>query len=201
LKNFKKLTLLTIVVVSVFFGFGCGVLNAPEEKQETIASVIPVETLEVAKGEFRKTLTLSGLANPNNILNVTPKIAGAEKVITLNIKEGDKVNQGQTLALLDQSTILIQLKQAQKAYDDALINYDRNKALFEVGAIPEANFEQIETAIFQAKSSLDAQEIALNNTIIKAPISGVVTTVNMVEGSLVTAQTPLANCRCKQSGS
>ncbi|KJS82053.1 MAG: hypothetical protein JM58_15870 [Peptococcaceae bacterium BICA1-8] len=188
---FKKWSLLTIVVISVLFVFGCGI-KAPEETQEVKVKVIPVETLEVTKGEFKKTLTLSGVTNPNNTLNVTPKIAGAEKVININIKEGDKVNKGQTLALLDQSTILIQQNQVQKVYDDALINYERNKALYEVGAIPKANFEQIETTLYQAKNNLDAQKLALNNTIVKAPISGIVTAVNVVEGGLVTAQTPLS---------
>ena len=48
--------------------------------------------------------------------------------MALNVK-GDKVSAGQTLALLDQSTVSLPLSQAQKNYDDALAN-ERNKVLF-----------------------------------------------------------------------
>lgn len=188
----RKLLAFIVLSLSVLFIFGCGSQDTLEEQVEVPVKAIPVEISEVTKGEFKKFLTLSGLTNPNNILNVTPKIAGAEKIIALNVKEGDKVNQGQVLAVLDQSTVSIQLSQAQKSYDDALLNYERNKALFEVGAIPKANFEQIETALHQTKSALDAQQIAFDNTVVKAPLSGVVTAVNAIEGSLASAQTPIA---------
>lgn len=191
MKYFKKGSIFIILIMVILFVTGCGTQEAPEQTEE-ITKKIPVETIEVTKGEFKKFLTLSGITNAHKTVMVTPKIAGAEKVVALNIKEGDQVSAGQTLAVLDQSTVAIQLSQAQRNYDDTLINYERNKALFEAGAIPKANFEQIETALHQAQTTLEAQQIAFNNTIVKAPISGIVTAVNAVEGSLATASTVIA---------
>lgn len=191
LENMRKLSKLLCLLTIALLVFGCGT-KEPVEQTEVQEKAIPVETMEVTKGEFKKFLTLSGLTDAHKTVIVTPKIAGAEKVISLNIKEGDKVTEGQTLAVLDQSTVSIQLNQAQRAYDDALANYERNKALFEAGAIPKASFEQVETVLIQARNALEAQQIAFNNTIVKAPISGIVTAVNVVEGGLATASAPMA---------
>lgn len=189
--NVKKLSILIILIAIMLFVFGCGSTESTEQ-QEVMEKAIPVETIEVTKGEFKKFLTLSGITNARDTVMVIPKIAGMEKVVALNVKEGDKVSAGQTLALLDQSTVSLQLSQAQKNYDDALANYERNKVLFEAGAIPKANFEQIETVLHQAQIALEGQQIAFNNTVVKAPISGIVTAVNVVEGGMASASTPIA---------
>jgi len=186
----KRLLILSLIVILAVFNFGCGSKKKVEE--EVKVNKIPVETVEVRQGEFSKAILLSGITKPQASVTVIPKIVGAEKIVSLDVEVGDKVTAGQTIAVLDQSAISIQLNLAQTTYKDALKNYERNKVLFEAGAIPKATFEQIETALNQAKNGLDAQQLAYNNTIIKSPINGVVTAVLAEEGSLASAQTPIA---------
>lgn len=184
----KKFTFLSLILVLALTIFGCGGTTETEE----VVTTIPVETVEVEQGDFTDTIILSGTTKPKASVTVVPKIMSAEKITSLNIKDGDRVIAGQTIATLDQSTINIQLNLAQVTYDDALKNYERQKALFEAGALPQAGFEQIQTALTQAESNLTAQQMAYDNTVIKAPISGIVTAVLGEVGTLASAQTPIA---------
>lgn len=189
MKKSRKFYLLFIVVISLIIG-SCGV-KSNQEEGEVVVNRIPVETEEVTKGDFTTNLVISGVINPATQVNVMPKIAGGEKIIALNVKDGQKVAKGQIIATLDQSSASIQLKQAQKSYDDALKNHERNKVLVEAGAIADTNFEQSESQLEQAKNTLASQEIAFANTVITAPISGVVTNVSVEEGTLASSQTTI----------
>lgn len=184
----KKFTVLSLILIIALTVFGCGTTAEVEEVETTI----PVETVEVKQGNFTDTIILSGTTKPKASVTVVPKIMSAEKITSISIKEGDRVSAGQTIATLDQSSINIQLNLAQVAYDDALKNFERQKVLFEAGALPQANFEQIQTALTQAESNLTAQQIAYDNTLVKAPIGGIATVVTAEVGTLASAQTPIA---------
>jgi cobalt-zinc-cadmium efflux system membrane fusion protein len=184
----KKFTVLSLILVLALTVFGCGSTEVKEE----VATTIPVETVEVKQGDFTNTIILSGTTKPIASVTVIPKIAGAEKITSIRVQEGDRVSAGQIIATLDQSTVDIQLNLAQVTYNDALKNYERQKVLYEAGAIPQATFEQIETGLAQAESNLTAQQMAYDNTLVKAPISGLVTAVLAEVGTLGSAQTPIA---------
>lgn len=185
---FKKLTFLGLILIIALAIFGCGTTAEEEE----VVTTIPVETVEVTQGNFTNKIILSGTTKPKATVTVVPKIMSAEKITSISVQEGDRVSAGQTIATLDQSTINIQLNLAQVTYNDALKNYERQKALFEAGALPQAGFEQVETQLAQAESNFTVQQMAYDNTLVKAPISGIVTAVLGEVGTLGSAQTPIA---------
>lgn len=186
----KKLVSLFLISLLSISLIGCGAKEPVEE--EAKVKLIPVEVAEVKKQDFIKGVVLSGTTRPQSTATVFPKVMSPEKLVNLNVEVGDKVSQGQTIAVLEQSTVAIQLNGARTTYEDTLRNYERNKVLFEAGALPQASFEQLEVALNQAKNNLEAQELAYNNTIIKSPISGIVSAVTAEVGNLASAQTPIA---------
>ncbi|MFZ5945131.1 MAG: efflux RND transporter periplasmic adaptor subunit [Bacillota bacterium] len=185
----RKIAILVLISIFALTSFGCGQKKVEEPAKE---KQMPVEVAEVRKGVFRKAIVLSGTTEPKSSITLIPKVAGAEKIVNISVEVGTRVSVGQTIAVLDQSTISIQLNSARTTYEDALRNYERNKVLFEAGAVPQSAMEQLEVALSQAKNALDAQELAYNNTIITTPISGVVTSVPAQAGNLASAQTPIA---------
>lgn len=193
MKRFNKLLGLCMIICLSLVAFGCGNKEADasngKDKQNT--NLIPVETEKVQQGSLTKYLVVSGNTEAKSTVSVTPKISGAEKVTSLLIKEGQKVDKGVTLAILDQSTISIQLEQAQIAFEDAKKNYERTKTLSETGAVPRSELEKVETAYKNAQNNFNLQQIAYSNTIIKAPVKGIVTNVNVEEGTLVSGQTEI----------
>lgn len=188
---------LTKRIITVFLIFllsisviGCGAKKPVEE--EVKVKLVPVEVVQAKKQNFVKGVVLSGNTKPQATAIVLPKIMSGEKIVNISVEVGDRVSAGQTIAILDQSTVSIQLNSSRTTYEDLARNYERNKALFEAGALPKATLEQLEVSLSQAKNALEAQEIAFNNTIIKAPISGIVTAVTGEVGNLASAQTPIA---------
>lgn len=107
----------------------------------------------------------------------------------------------------------VSLKKLKTNLDEATRNYDRQKSLYEKGGISKADFEAVEktlsnaqadyeagnVSIQTAKANIDMQKVSLgnlqdnlNNTVIKAPISGVISEKTMNIGQMASAGTALA---------
>jgi len=185
----RKIVIIFLIAILNIMVLGCGAKAVEEEAK---VKLIPVEVVQVKKQDFVRGVVLSGTIEPQATATVIPKIMSAEKIVNLSVAVGDKVSAGQTIAVLDQSTVAIQLNSARNTYEDTLRNYERNKVLFEAGAVSQSVIEQLEVGLNQAKNGLDVQELAYNNTIIKTPIGGIVTAVTVEEGNLASAQTPIA---------
>ena len=132
-----------------------------------VITVEPTITEEIYKSD--------GSIMANNNAKVATKIMG--KVKEIYVKEGDRVKEGQLLALIDTSDIDQQIKEAKAgleeiakakeevlagikgaktAYEFAKRTYERFKNLYKENAIPKQKLEEIETKMVGAKSQLDA---------------------------------------------
>lgn len=170
------------------------------------------------------------------------------KVTKVVVENGQYVNEGDTIAVLDDQDIQNSIKTATAQLevnekqvnsaeqqlnstqtsleklkinlDDAQRNYDREKALFDAGAVSQseldasekalntskadynsgqANIEISKASIESAKASVEAQKVNieklqndLNNVVIKAPISGVISEKNVNVGQIINQGAVLA---------
>jgi RND family efflux transporter MFP subunit len=156
-------------------------------------------------------LDASGYVVARRRATVAAKITG--KVIEVSLQEGQRVEAGQIIARLDDSNARAalaqseaQVKQAeavlassQTAYEDALPIFRRNEREKAAGVISAQSFDQARTQIDAAKSellvsqrALDAaragREVAqrnLDDTIVRAPFSGIVTEKAAQAGEMV----------------
>lgn len=104
----------------------------------------------------------------------------------------------------------IQYESTKEKLEDALVTLERTRALYEAGAIPKTQLEQAELAastrpletaeaqvkqaevsyqqalnqLSQAQSGYEHAKSNLDNSLVKAPISGLVSSLNVVEGQL-----------------
>src|SRR5262249_34322963 len=129
-----------------------------------------------------------------------PKVAG--RLQSVNVRLGDRVTKGQTIAKIEDLEIEQQVKQQQAAYDVALAtirqreaglkqaqaNLDRSRNLFERQLIPRQTFDDVDASyqaaaalldlanaqFAQAKARLEELDINLKNTVIASPVSGFV---------------------------
>ena len=108
--------------------------------------------------------------------DITPAAQGLH-IDEIRVDVGDNVRAGQVLVTLDQTT----LKQQELNLATIEDNYNRMKPVHEVGGISDQQMTQL-------KNQLDLQrEIVENlrkNSVIKSPISGVVTARNFESGDL-----------------
>jgi len=131
-----------------------------------------------------------------------------------DIRNNIKVSESQIKVTEQQlSSAEVSLKKLKLNLDDVQRNYDRQKALYEKEAISQvdflaaekslnsaqADYEAGNVSIETAKANIEAQKVSLanlqdslNNTVIKAPISGVITGKSVSIGQMVSPGTALA---------
>ena len=186
-KKKRNIKLLFIIGLIIIVLSGC---SGTETTEEVIR--VPVEAIEVSKGPIMRTITLSGVTEPDITAAVLPEIMRAEMVQSIPVRVGDVVNQGTVLAYLDSKTAVLNYQMAERSYADAALSLERNAVLYEAGAISKSQFEQVEAAYLQAKNAYEMRRIELSGYQVTSPISGVVSAVNVTVGNMASPQSPLA---------
>jgi RND family efflux transporter MFP subunit len=142
-------------------------------------------------------LTASGYVVAQRKAAVASK--GTGRLVYLGVVEGDKVKYNQVLARVEDSDIKAQLEQAKanvKLYEadlkQSLTNYNRQKALLKTNSTSEmevdaaeANYQKVLASIDVAKAQVQSAEVAMENTLIRAPFDGTVLTKDADVGEVV----------------
>ncbi len=92
---------------------------------------VPVMVEPLQSGEIKEELTVSGPVSGTDSVDVVSGLHA--EVLTIQVKEGDRVKAGQTLALIDSSAIQKEVDIAQNTYDLAVSTYNEQQILAENG--------------------------------------------------------------------
>tara|TARA_B100000678_G_scaffold52868_1_gene42280 strand:- start:7402 stop:8592 length:1191 start_codon:yes stop_codon:yes gene_type:complete len=139
----------------------------------------------------------SGRFEASNRVEVRARVSGfLEKV---NFSDGQMVEKGQVLFVIDQRPFRIELERAKAGYEQALAslktaedNYNRVESLKETGALSTEEYDRRKQAFVHARASLelaaasvDHAKLNLEFTEVKAPISGLVSRDKVNEGNII----------------
>jgi membrane fusion protein, multidrug efflux system len=161
------------------------------------------DVTEVKARDLRQLMPLSGGLRAVNQISVKAKVAGDVREVL--VREGEAVKAGQVLVRMDPSDYQARLDQAKGAlqaargqFDIATKARDNNKALLDKGFISKNAFDnaasQLDIAVANvesARGALDVAQKALADTVIRAPISGLVSTRMVQPGEKVSADNRL----------
>jgi membrane fusion protein (multidrug efflux system) len=149
---------------------------------------------EVAQGQ-RVLVVRVQHAPPNRSLDVpasvrgfveTPiyaKIAGYLK--TIEVDKGDRVKEGQVLAVLESPEIDQQVANARANYQLQAVTNERNQELVRQALIAQQVADESRSAMQQAKATLDQLEAMQAYKVMRAPFSGIVTARFVDPGMLI----------------
>jgi RND family efflux transporter MFP subunit len=135
---------------------------------------------------------------------------GTGRLVYLGVVEGDRVRAGQVLARIEDADVRAQLAQAQANLAlsradlrDAERSLAREKTLLDSNFTSQANYdaadaryERVQAGISVAQAAAQAAQVALENTVIRAPFDGTVLTKNADVGEVVA---PLAGSAFSKS--
>src|SRR5690349_11009087 len=124
---------------------------------------------------------------------------GTGRLVYLGVLEGDRVRVGQVIARIEDADVKAQLAQAQANLQvsraelhDAERSQGRERLLSDSGAssqasldAAEARYERVKAGIATAEAAVDAAQVGLENTVIRAPFDGTVLTKNADVGEVV----------------
>jgi RND family efflux transporter MFP subunit len=147
------------------FGKDNSYANAPKAEVPVQVSTITVEPKQIDT-----VVSAAGSLNSRNISVLSSKVMG--KVVELTVHEGDYVTGGTMLLRIESGEISAQVYQAQAAYNNARLQYDRIKSLFDENASTRMEMDQATLGYESAKAGLNAAKAMESYTIIAAPISG-----------------------------
>ncbi len=152
-------------------------------------------------------LTASGYVVAQRKAAVASK--GTGRLVYLGVVEGDKVKNDQVIARIEDSDVKAQFNEAKAnlelnevGLEDAKKNYDRNEQLLKSGSVTESTFQGFETqykkaqaSVDVAKANLESAEVAVENTVVRAPFDGTVLTKDADVGEIVAPMAGGVNSR------
>src|SRR3989449_213343 len=164
-------------------------------------SVRPYTTIPVARRDIIVTATASGVIQPILTLSVKSKASG--QIVAMPVQTGDEVKKGQLLAKIDPRLPQNNLTQAQASLDKAraqLVNateqLKRSEALFQSGSLAETDYEftrlayaTAQAAVVNAEANLQTARDAMEDTQVRAPITGTVLAIDAVLGTVISSPT------------
>lgn len=197
MKKVLRISLIVIVLV-LFLGTIGFLYSKSRSKPEVFETEKPFYTDIILK------TVATGSIVPRNQIEVKPTVSGIIDEIFVN--EGDLVKKGQVIAririvpnMISLNTAESRLKRAKIAMEEAKINYDRQKKLFEKQVIAESEYIPYEIAWKNAEEEVNAAENNLelirdgvsqssgesSNTLIRSTIDGMVLEIPVEIGNSV----------------
>ena len=149
-----------------------------------------IEVLEIkTASSYEVSKTLPGELLPFQQSKIAFEISGRIKSISVDI--GDRVEQGDVLAKLNDSEINANLDQAVARLDLAKQVLERFKDLKQKGFISNQEFDKAESEYLVAKSQVKFFEVKKAQTILKAPYDGFIQNRFVDEGTVINGSNPI----------
>ena len=124
-----------------------------------------------------------------NLIFVGPDEAG--RVEALNVREGDKVEQGAPLFTLDADLHRADLNMTMATLANARQTFERAQTLARTGAGTQKDFDAAEAALREAEARVNTSQTRLARRSVAAPVTGSVQQVYFRPGEMVTASRPI----------
>lgn len=161
----------------------CGQQKTEETPAFPAEPVTPVVSVATAvRQQVPQDAVYSSTVQANVVNNIAPQSGG--RIQKLNVEVGDFVSAGQILAEMDR----VQLDQAALRLKNDETELARVKQLQAEGGVSQSDYEALELAFNVSKSSYENLQ---ENTILRAPVGGVISARNYDRGDMYTMGQPI----------
>ena len=150
---------------------------------------VPVETLVVNRGSISDYLSYNSTVETEDAVQIFPEIGGMVKYVTA--EEGDRVELGDTLLVIEDEQLKIAYKEAETNLKFQETNFNRNEEMFKRRLISDQDYDRNKLEFSQARLRYARAKLELENSTILAPFSGVITERYIQVGARVNSGTQL----------
>ncbi len=164
-----------VVVVVGVFTIPRYILNSQEEKSSLQESWVVVK-----RGDIARLVSATGSLSPLKYGEL--KFDRAGRIKQIMVKEGDYVKEGQILARLEDEQERLSLLQAENALKSAKSELKQAKVSSSKNVVQEK-----ERQLKERELNLQLREKDLEDTVLKAPFSGVVSKIYVEEGEVASS--------------
>ena len=189
-------TLLYILIAAGLIGGAVYIIKNNKAKQEEEVAIVNQANNEVVVNTTLAKYTIlnsdyisNGTFAPSQELSFPSEISG--RIVSVLVDEGDYVRVGQTVATIKKDAIEVDLTQAKNNLQNAIIDNQRYENAFKTGGVTKQQLDNSRLQLKNARAAVDAQGLRVNDTNVKATISGVINKRHIEPGSVVAPGTPL----------
>ncbi|HUG27034.1 MAG TPA: efflux RND transporter periplasmic adaptor subunit [Gemmatimonadales bacterium] len=165
------------------------------------APLITYESVPVTQRNIVVAVRAAGAVLPDTIVEVKSKASG--EILAMQVETGQVVQRGQLLVRVDQRVPRNRLAQAEAQLEvirarltTAESQLSRSDELFKSASITEQEYEQAQLAVANAKAEViraeievETARIAMDDTDVRAPISGTIITKSVERGQVISSPT------------
>ncbi|MHC1723405.1 MAG: efflux RND transporter periplasmic adaptor subunit [Aminipila sp.] len=175
-KKFKKKWIIIPIVIFAVVAIVCGLTQNLGKKAP---EGYPVTAGKAEQTTLKEVVSVKGNVQGSERAEIQSTQTAEVKAVYVD--EGDRVQKGQVLAVLDSGDLNEQYAKAKITAAEAKRKYEDAKLLYEQGALPQNEYLDAKATYESDVLSLDTYDFDKIN--ITSPISGTVTRVNVTVGS------------------
>jgi RND family efflux transporter MFP subunit len=173
---------IVLIVLSGWLGYLSANVNVSLPSAARATPSVQVKTVPVTRGEVRQLLTVPGQVTPANTLSLSFSAGG--RLLEVDVRAGDQITAGKTLAILDPAPLKLALAQAQA---DWQVKQDALTALKQNAYPNSGDLQQAEANTLASNYALKNAQADLAGSTMLAPSSGRILTVSANGGDQVSA--------------
>jgi membrane fusion protein (multidrug efflux system) len=168
----KYLSLIPVLVITALVFTACSSKGknaasaSSDPVTETKRAAIPVKTMTLSKTRIARTIDYTATILPFEEVNMAPSAPG--RIDLIYVEEGDRVKKEDKLFLMDRT----QLYQLELQLTNLQKDLDRIDTLLRTGSAKQQQYDQLKTQYDVLRTNVDFMR---ENTLMKSPLSGVVT--------------------------
>ena len=144
---------------------------------------LPVQEASVKKAEFTDAVQTVSTLEATDLVQLAAQAGG--RVDQLKIDQGDVVNAGQLLVILDQEQEQATLRRDVAKAETDQLNYQRFKFLADQGAASEMRRDQYRQQAISSREKAIAQKATVGYNNLVSPINGIVADVSVKVGDVI----------------
>lgn len=198
----KKLILIIALLIAGTYGgyyFGLKKGMAPMAMLASAGETY-VLTGPLTQKDITPSKSFIALVEPINAVDIKPQVTGTVEQVLF--QDGSKVQEGETLFIIEQDKYQANVEAAEAALDKARANvtqiqndYTRQEKLYNQKFLPKAELEIAESNLMQARAAIKKAEadlklakLDLEHTVLTAPITGRIGKALITKGNYVSSQ-------------
>ncbi len=196
-KRIIQITLAVLAIVAAVFAISWRLSenkatmeeNAQLTQQRT--TVMPVTVAEAKKQSFSTDFTVNGTFEASKEVLIISDVNG--RITSLKIDDGTYVKKDQPILTVDNQLLSNQLKTLELNLNKAERDLSRMSNLLTDGGVTETQYEEAKLGVENLKIQIESLQKQINDTYMKAPMSGTITGMQVEEGSYLAPGSPVAN--------
>lgn len=177
--------------LALLFGAVPVIVACADQDRPPPTALVSVEAQPVELAPFAEELNTVGTLESVDKVSLAARAGG--RIERILVREGEVVQAGQLLVVLDQKQAQAELAAARAVMEQNRVDFRRFEFLAEQGAASAFQRDRFREALLQSEEAVRVRQADLAFKDLQAPISGIVSDLEVREGDVIREGTPFTS--------